>query len=483
MEKINLEKIGELSVTDRGLEQVLEDMGIEESEIDKFPKDGMVLNIGSGLYQKFEEELRGKRGDLKIVSIDPTLGMDFKDLASGDWYIEKLGNSIAQYKERGQPKMKWGKDMTVKNPDEFQSKRLKKIKESGSNSVAALAPQLPFGPGSFDIIIDCVASMRYLNDEKSREENLSSICDLLRPGGSAYITSLKKSELKVLSRDFQVKFLREYEGGGIEYCDVKITKEKIQPAKRFGVPDIPRPDGYDDAGWHAYNMRMLKDYKEMIFKDSPEAEHYKWLNKRPEDPSKAYERFGYKKYYHTLEHYLPAKQGGERNKSINFEWDWPEKNLFGGLDGFFEKGAKILDLGSGLGKVTEEINNKYKEKNISCVGLDHRLAYQQPDEKISNLVSGDFGALSFKTDSFNRLLSVESFPAFLPSTLKKIEEYFQEITRVSRIGTIWRGTFSEEEDIENKEVNFDQLKKLFGKYGWELVVSNNSFVALLQNKK
>jgi len=225
MEKFSLEKIGELSVTDRDLEQVLEDMGIEASEIDKFPKEGVVLNIGSGLYQKFEEELKKKRDDLKIISVDPSLGVEKKDLEKGDWYIEKLGNSIAQYKRQSEPKMKWGKDMTIKNPEKFQDERYRKLKSAGSNSVAALAPQLPFKSGSFDVIIDCVASMRYLNDEMIRKENLISICDLLKPGGSAYITSLKKDELEIIDKDFLIEFLREYEGDNIEYCDVKIMKK------------------------------------------------------------------------------------------------------------------------------------------------------------------------------------------------------------------------------------------------------------------
>jgi SAM-dependent methyltransferase len=225
MEKFGLEKIGELSVTDRGLDQVLEDMGIEESEIDNFPKDGTVLNIGSGLYQKFEEDLKKKRDDLKVVSVDPSLSLDKQNLEKGDWYIEKLGGSIAQYKDKDQPKMKWGKDLTIKNPEEFQEERLKKIREAGSNSVAALAPQLPFKSGSFDVIIDCVASMRYLKDEEDRKENLLSICDLLKAEGSAYITSLKKSELEAIDEDFQIEFLREYEGDNVKYCDVKITKK------------------------------------------------------------------------------------------------------------------------------------------------------------------------------------------------------------------------------------------------------------------
>jgi len=200
-------------------------MGIKESEIDKFPKEGMVLNIGSGLYQKFEEELMERRDDLKVVSVDPSLGINKQDLEKRDWYIEKLGNSIAQYKEKEQPKMKWGKDMTIKNPKEFQDERLKKIKEADSNSVAVLAPQLPFKSGSFDVIIDCVASMRYLEDKEDRKENLISICDLLKPGGTAYITSLKKAELEVIDENFQIEFLREYEGNNVEYCDIKIIKK------------------------------------------------------------------------------------------------------------------------------------------------------------------------------------------------------------------------------------------------------------------
>jgi SAM-dependent methyltransferase len=226
MEKLGLEKIGEFSVTDRGLEQVLEDMGIEENEIDKFPKDGMVLNIGSGLYQKFEKELKKKRGDLKIISVDPSLGIEKQDLEKGHWFIEKLGTTIAQYKEKEQPKMKWGKDLSIKNPDEFQDERLKKIKEGGSNSVGALAPRLPFKSGSFDVIIDCVASMRYLDDKEDRKENLITICNLLKPGGSAYITSLKKVELEIIDGNFQIEFLREYEGGCVKYCDIKITKSR-----------------------------------------------------------------------------------------------------------------------------------------------------------------------------------------------------------------------------------------------------------------
>src|SRR3989304_650515 len=66
LEKVSFETV----VTDRGLEECQK---LAHFKVVDIPRDARVLNLGSGLLQSFEGELKSARPDVKIISIDPTL--------------------------------------------------------------------------------------------------------------------------------------------------------------------------------------------------------------------------------------------------------------------------------------------------------------------------------------------------------------------------------------------------------------------------
>jgi len=241
---------------------------------------------------------------------------------------------------------------------------------------------------------------------------------------------------------------------------------------------LPKPDGYYDTGWHAYAERDLSDYRAMVFNDSSE----RWLSVKPDDITPDNPMKWSMRHEHRLRHYVPLKGAVLEDDSIEYEWDWPEENIFGGDDGFFVNNSQVLDLGCGHGKVAQEINEKYGKKKIKCTGLDHRLGYEKPPETDS-LVAGNFKSMPFRDGEFDRLLGVESFPAWLPTSKELMAQYFLEITRVSKEGAIWRGTLIDEEDITSEGITTKDIINGFVKNGWELLINGRSFAARLVNKK
>ena len=98
------------------------------------------------------------------------------------------------------------------------------------------------------------------------------------------------------------------------------------------------------------------------------------------------------------------------------------------------------------------------------------------------MIAGYFASLPFGDNSFNRILSVESFPCWLPDKEQTIDEYIAEITRVSQIGTIWRGTLPTYEIEDKVKFPTDVIIDKFVKSGWEVVANRDSFSAKLSTK-
>lgn len=238
-----------------------------------------------------------------------------------------------------------------------------------------------------------------------------------------------------------------------------------------------RLEHYHDTGEHAFN-RGLKEYKSMIFIDSSDL----WLKEKPKEMTPENSMQWSMRHFHVLKHFIPKQLENQiiptKDESCGYEWDLKEGEIFGGIKGFFISDSNVLDLGSGSGKAVKEINNEFKTKNIKCVGIDHRYFEKKPDDA-ENLFAGDFENLPFDDESFDRILSVESFPCWLPNDEKLIDRYIEEITRVSKLGTIWRGTFATY-DFEDKVIfSTDQIMEKFTKSGWEVFAHNNSFSAKL----
>ncbi len=176
------------------------------------------------------------------------------------------------------------------------------------------------------------------------------------------------------------------------------------------------------------------------------------------------------------------------NNGLVNPWEWKEENIFGGFDGFFAPNSVILDLGSGIGLAVKEINEKFKASNVRCIGLDYRYKKQEERKKVvtdpsSLLIAADFKNFPFIDNSADRILSVQSFPSYFPPQ-EVAEKYMQEITRVSKVGTIWRGNtpFENEDD---SDIDAWAFRHMALRNGWEFVEIGNSFIAklLLKNNQ
>ena len=238
---------------------------------------------------------------------------------------------------------------------------------------------------------------------------------------------------------------------------------------------------YHDTGEHAIS-RNLETYKSMVFQDEGE----NWLKAKPEDMVPENPMQWSMRHFHTLEHFIPGRANGKiqsrKDQSVQFECDWKEEKIFGGFNDFFVDNAQILDLGSGKGIAVNEINEQFKKRGINCTGVDYRYS-QEKEQTAKNLVAGDFANLPFKDESFDRILSIESFPCWLPNEEQTIDRYIEEITRVSRAGTIWRGTLPKYDEYDTIKFPTDVVIRKFVENGWEVVVSRDSFTAKLAFKK
>lgn len=238
---------------------------------------------------------------------------------------------------------------------------------------------------------------------------------------------------------------------------------------------------YHDTGEHAIS-RGFEAYKSMVFKDEGEY----WLRVKPQDMVPENPMQWSMRHFYTLQHFIPTQVGATlkscKNQSVQFEWGWKEEKIFGGLENFFTKNTRILDLGSGKGIAKDEINERFKERGVRCVGVDYRYSREQ-EHKVKNLVASDFVNLPFKDESFDRILSVESFPCWLPDEEQTIDKYIEEITRVSKTGTIWRGTLPKYDEYDTIKFPTDVIIRKFVESGWEVVVSGDAFSAKLMSKK
>lgn len=248
----------------------------------------------------------------------------------------------------------------------------------------------------------------------------------------------------------------------------------------------PKPDGYDEYGeekasW--YKEKGLDVYLKVLF---PEESEF-WISEKPDNMVPENFMVWSTRHLHEIEYYEPRKKNNLydktffRNLNIKYEWDWKESGLYGGLAGFFANDSIVLDLGSGMGNFVAEALEKYKALNIKVIGVDYRYHQERPANSNMILVGGDFKNLSFPDNAFNRLLSFNSFPYWLPSTGALMLKCFKEITRISRDSALWRGTlpFDSYTHLHNS-ISEQAVFDGFCANGWEVVdVMHRKFAAKL----
>jgi len=219
-------------VTDRSFELLRKFLHLTDSEIQKIPENGSVLEIGSGVYRNFASGMSVVRPDLKIFSVDPTLALTKDDFISvvdrntvgkmkSIYYTNKLVDKNADYLMTG----------TVENNQKVLNERLG---EGHINAVASLAPNLPFKNETFDLIVDSFGPGFYLHSKGRQEfeKYLVSIFDLLKQGGEARIYPVlntidipfsTQEELKNKSRAYYQTILNKLD------LEIEVSFEEIQP--------------------------------------------------------------------------------------------------------------------------------------------------------------------------------------------------------------------------------------------------------------
>lgn len=165
------------------------------------------------------------------------------------------------------------------------------------------------------------------------------------------------------------------------------------------------------------------------------------------------------------------------------------KDMFGGIEEFFRSGSNILELGSGGGRAIKEMSENYSD--VSLVGFDMRYGQYYPIDKAKkvNYLAGRWQKMPFGDNSFDRVISVESFPVHYGSGRSRdlsledaIDITFKEITRISRQGGLWRGTPAMGTKLAGKPIGEYMVNK-FLENGWEIYVFSACFVAKLVKKQ
>lgn len=154
----------------------------------------------------------------------------------------------------------------------------------------------------------------------------------------------------------------------------------------------------------------------------------------------------------------------------------PKQRIFGGLKDFFEKGTHLVDIGGGGGMAAAEISLKYPHLKVVCIDL--RFGIQLPPGRLlpgqrASYVAAAWASIPFADNSFDRILTVESFLAFPFSLAKSKENVLQAVREITRVATdraIWRGSYGEQ----------GFLPKMLAHEGWDVyLVPPYSLVARL----
>lgn len=200
----------------------------------------------------------------------------------------------------------------------------------------------------------------------------------------------------------------------------------------------------------------------------------------------------------------------------------PDLPFNGGLKEFFADGSRVLDLGSGVGNATNQLNDIFSESNVSIVGADISIPNTEDSKDEPNLVGADFKNLPFSNNSMNRIMAVETFPRWYgdyPASMRasrdgfgnpeeelyapddegllelqreklfeRIDKTWEEIHRVAAEGCIFRGTIDRCRNEESHRRQAWKFKYLI-ENGWEVIIyseedsHHTNFIAYLPEKK
>lgn len=147
-----------LKVTDRGLADYEK---LTRFNHDILPQKAKILNIGGGLTQVFEKELKEARPDVSIITLDPSLFENNYDVQTHEGV----------------------KGIWRNRPDEKRADLI----SNKEGTVVGLGQAIPLADETIDEAIDIHAAAQYSNSEESYKQYLREVMRVLKPGGKFYI--------------------------------------------------------------------------------------------------------------------------------------------------------------------------------------------------------------------------------------------------------------------------------------------------------
>lgn len=194
-------------VTERPFEEILNFSNLTESDLKNLGPGDTVVEIGSGLGQEFAKGCKSLRDDIQFLSIDPSLAIPSKKAKINVLYELRTGRRTFEYFD------------TYTNPDcsILQQVRINNARNT-QGVIAALAPDIPFGPSLIKWIIDVYGPGIYLETEELFYNYIAEISRVLQAGGRASIYPIKNSlNIDTLIDHFPDLLINTYRRSEIEY--------------------------------------------------------------------------------------------------------------------------------------------------------------------------------------------------------------------------------------------------------------------------
>lgn len=207
--------IPEFYVTNRSFEQVCRLVNLSQQDILELPKNSSILEIGSGVFQKFARGMKDIRPDVTVFSLDPSLAIDTKNHSNFDTKSIKGENgdiSTAIYINKGVFSSSIFSSQTrIEELRNLQELRIKEALKTG-NVFAALAPNLPIKESSLDLIIDVYGPGYYIqvNQENEVERYFREIYRVLKHGGVIRIYPAVSTDLNLKRSSLDEDFSKEF---------------------------------------------------------------------------------------------------------------------------------------------------------------------------------------------------------------------------------------------------------------------------------
>lgn len=186
---------------------------------DQLKTGAVILDIGSGTYQAFARDLNQTRPDITVISVDPTLLMSKYDTQ------DPTDQQIRPVTE-----------------EEKQERRKNKF----GNTVAAMAPDLPFTDGSFDYVFDNHSAFIYFPDNLAiLKDYLSELIRITKPAGQInifpldlYIDALIADPRERFSKTIERITTLSKELGIEDSCELFTYTEEL--SLKLSITSLPR---------------------------------------------------------------------------------------------------------------------------------------------------------------------------------------------------------------------------------------------------